>query len=303
MSDRNALALELAGTPAMSRRDALAEELAASWNEAVQAQQQLTPARVGTDPDAPTPSGYKAVGGMALVTGGTMGGAALGAMTGPFAPVAVPVLGAAGAELGNITSKYLGWQPGQWNEPDLSDALAVGVPLVVGGGTALARAALPYTRAGRAVQVAKDATAAQKAAYAARLVEEETAHTEAIAQAQAARPPWQRQFVQEPPVPQTLQSLRSGPPTPVAPAPITMPSRGRLLNELGVGSLVTPAVGTTIAVADGTEALVSKALMSPLVRPWFLRQLEASGGTLTPQTLATLSTVMRGAALPAEGSP
>ena len=44
MSDRNALALELAGTPALSRRDALAQELAASWDEAVQAQQPLTPA-------------------------------------------------------------------------------------------------------------------------------------------------------------------------------------------------------------------------------------------------------------------
>src|SRR5437588_794592 len=73
-----------------------------TYAQELAAQRPLTPAPhvdVGTDPDAlgaPPRSGYKEAGTMALQTGGAAAGATLGAMTGPFAPVAVPVFSAAG---------------------------------------------------------------------------------------------------------------------------------------------------------------------------------------------------------------
>ncbi len=52
------------------------------------------------------------------------GGAALGtALAGPLG-------GAVGGEMGNVASKALGLQPGDWKRPDMSDALALGTPLI-----------------------------------------------------------------------------------------------------------------------------------------------------------------------------
>jgi hypothetical protein len=239
------------------------------------------------------------VGATALVTGGTLGGAALGAATGPFAPVAVPAFSAAGGELGNMASKYLGWQPGKWNEPDLSDVLAVGVPMVAGA-PGMARAALPYTRAGRAVQTATDATTAQAAQHAGWLAEAEAAHAEAVARAQAQRNPLQSRWgVTDPPVPNTLQSLRANPPTPVA-STLPPPQLSSLAKQY-FGFVPTP-IAPLVASGDIADSLISHALNSPRWRPWLQRQLAASGGTVTPQTLATLSAAIRAGALPAEGA-
>ncbi len=214
-----------------------------------------------------------------------------------------------GLEVGHKVNQATGQTPGSILDFGWPDVVNLAAPIVLNA-PGLVRDTLRYTRAGQAVRVADTATAADRTAYETTLAEAEAAHTAQVAADRTRLMP-DGSLPPATAVPQRLQSLRATPPTPVEPGNISMPGRGHMLSELGMGSLLTPFLGTktgaTIAggmyLADSAEALVSKALMSPTLRPWFLRQLEANGGTVNPAILATLTAVMQGAVPAATQAP
>jgi hypothetical protein len=203
-----------------------------------------------------------------------------------------------GLELGHKVNQATGQTPGSITSFGWPDVANFTTPLVVQGAIKTGQAVLPYTRAGRAVQTATKATAAEEASYASRLREAEAAQAQQAAADRMRLMP-DGSVPPATPVPQTLQSLRSSPPTPVEstlPPPQLSSAAKKYFGFMP--SWVAPVAGTV----DSVDALISHALNSPTLRPWLERQLAASGGTLTPQTLATLNAVVRGA-VPAEAPP
>lgn len=81
-------------------------------------------------------------------------------------------------------------------------------------------------------------------------------------------------------------------PTPAEPVMPAYPSGGRLLTELLTGGSFgyagRPYLGAAIAGADAMEVGLSRLLLSPTMRPWLLRQLQADG-TFGPKALTAIT--------------
>jgi hypothetical protein len=115
----------------------------------------------------------------AIQTGTTLAGAALGAATGPFAPVAVPALETAGSLAGRKLNVAL-----ELEEPGtIGDVVSIAGPLATRGAAALPLLSR-VSRAGRAVTQAADETATATQAAATQTAEEAAAHAERVRKAE-----------------------------------------------------------------------------------------------------------------------
>ncbi|HSX79340.1 MAG TPA: hypothetical protein VLQ80_12325, partial [Candidatus Saccharimonadia bacterium] len=89
----------------------------------------------------------------------TLGGAALGTLTGPAAPVVAPITAALGSYAGHTLNKWLGFAPGTPTvlPQTFDDYLSLAVPMAAEAIPA-AQTALRYSRAGRAITAAEGET-------------------------------------------------------------------------------------------------------------------------------------------------
>jgi hypothetical protein len=101
----------------------------------------------------------KQVAGMAIQAGATMGGAAVGGLTGPAAPFVAPITAALGSYGGHTLNKWLGFAPGTPTvlPQTFDDYLSLAVPMAAEAIPA-AQTVLRYSRAGRAITAAEGET-------------------------------------------------------------------------------------------------------------------------------------------------
>jgi hypothetical protein len=97
-------------------------------------------------------------------------------------------------------------------------------------------------------------------------------------------------------VTQPYTPLPFEPPAPVEPS-VTLPGPGRLLADIGAGSALRYATGipgmqVAVPIADVAEALLSKALVSPMLRP-LVRQALQPTGHLDPRLWGVLAAALK----------